>query len=40
MPRGNVTRVTLTTRFEREDAGRFYEAPGYSRTGYRFAKNL
>jgi ribosomal protein S18 acetylase RimI-like enzyme len=36
----NVTRVTLTTRFEREDAHRFYEALGYSRTGFRFAKNL
>ena len=38
--RRNVTRVTLTTRFEREDAHRFYEALGYSRTGFRFAKNL
>ena len=36
----NVTRVTLTTRFERDEAHRFYEALGYSRTGFRFAKNL
>lgn len=36
----NVTRVTLTTRFAREEAHRFYEALGYSKTGFRFAKNL
>jgi ribosomal protein S18 acetylase RimI-like enzyme len=36
----NVTRVTLTTRFERDEAHRFYEALGYSRTAFRFAKNL
>jgi ribosomal protein S18 acetylase RimI-like enzyme len=36
----NVTRVTLTTRFERDQAHQFYEAVGYSRTGFRFAKNL
>jgi ribosomal protein S18 acetylase RimI-like enzyme len=36
----NVTRLTLTTRFERNEAHRFYEALGYSRTGFRFAKNL
>jgi ribosomal protein S18 acetylase RimI-like enzyme len=36
----NVTRVTLTTRFERDRAHQFYEAVGYSRTGFRFAKNL
>ncbi len=35
-----VTRVTLTTRFEREAAHQFYEALGYSKTGFRFAKNL
>jgi ribosomal protein S18 acetylase RimI-like enzyme len=35
----NVTRVTLTTRFERGAAHRFYEALGYDRTGLRFAKN-
>ena len=35
-----VTRITLTTRFEREAAHQFYEALGYSRTGVRFAKNL
>ena len=36
----NVTRVSLTTRFTREGAHRFYEALGYSRTGFRLAKNL
>ena len=36
----NVTRVTLTTRFERKEAHQFYEALAYSRTGYRFGKNL
>lgn len=36
----NVARVTLTTRFERDEAHQFYEVVGYSRTGLRFAKNL
>jgi ribosomal protein S18 acetylase RimI-like enzyme len=36
----HVTRVTLTTRFEREAAHRFYEALGYAKTGFRFAKNI
>jgi ribosomal protein S18 acetylase RimI-like enzyme len=35
-----VTRVSLTTRFSREHAHRFYRALGYSRTGFRFAKQL
>jgi ribosomal protein S18 acetylase RimI-like enzyme len=35
-----VMRVTLTTRFVREEAHRFYETRGYSKTGFRFAKNL
>jgi ribosomal protein S18 acetylase RimI-like enzyme len=35
-----VTRVTLTTRFEREDAHQFYKALGYSKTGFRFAKTF
>ncbi len=35
-----VTRVSLTTRFTREHAHRFYQALGYSRTGFRFAKQL
>ena len=35
-----ATRVSLTTRFTREEAHRFYEALGYSRTGFRFAKSL
>jgi ribosomal protein S18 acetylase RimI-like enzyme len=38
--RSGVTRVTLTTRFERESAHRFYEARGYAKTGFRFAKDL
>jgi ribosomal protein S18 acetylase RimI-like enzyme len=38
--RKNVTRVTLMTRFERDEAHRFYEALGYDRTGLRFAKKL
>src|SRR6266511_1576508 len=36
----NITRITLTTRFEREEAHQFYEALGYLRTGFRFSKNL
>ena len=36
----NVTRVTLSTRFERGDAHQFYEKLGYTRTGFRFAKDL
>ncbi len=35
-----VIRVSLTTRFTREQAHEFYEALGYSKTGFRFAKNL
>ena len=38
--RQGVTRVSLTTRFTREDAHQFYEALGYSKTGFRFAKAL
>ena len=38
--RRNVSRVTVTTRFERKAAHQFYEALGYSKTGFRFAKNL
>jgi ribosomal protein S18 acetylase RimI-like enzyme len=38
--RRKITRVTLTTRFEREKAHRFYEKLGYARTGFRFGKNL
>jgi ribosomal protein S18 acetylase RimI-like enzyme len=37
--RRNVSRITLTTRFEREGAHRFYEVLGYAKTGFRFAKN-
>jgi ribosomal protein S18 acetylase RimI-like enzyme len=36
----NITRISLTTRFEREVAHQFYEALGYLRTGFRFGKNL
>jgi ribosomal protein S18 acetylase RimI-like enzyme len=35
-----IKRVTLTTRFEREDAQPFYEALGYERNGWRFVKQL
>src|SRR5437667_10759523 len=35
-----VTRVSLTTRFAREEAHQFYEVLGYSKTGFRFAKEL
>jgi ribosomal protein S18 acetylase RimI-like enzyme len=38
--RRRIARVTLTTRFERKEAHQFYEALGYSRKGFRFAKNL
>ena len=38
--RRKITRVTLTTRFEREEAHRFYEKLDYARTGFRFGKNL
>jgi ribosomal protein S18 acetylase RimI-like enzyme len=38
--RRKITRVTLTARFEREEAHRFYEKLGYARTGLRFGKNL
>jgi len=35
-----VTRLSLTTRFSREEAHQFYESLGYTRTGIRFAKTL
>ena len=35
-----IARISLTTRFTREEAHKFYEALGYSKTGFRFAKNL
>src|SRR6266513_2214379 len=38
--RRKVTRVTLTTRFERQGAHRFYQALGYLRTGFRFGKDI
>jgi len=38
--RRKITLVTLTTRFERDEAHRFYEKLGYARTGFRFGKNL
>jgi ribosomal protein S18 acetylase RimI-like enzyme len=38
--RRKITRVTLTARFEREEAHQFYEKLGYARTGFRFGKNL
>jgi GNAT superfamily N-acetyltransferase len=36
----NITRITLTTRFEREGAHKFYERVGYTRNGFRFVKTL
>ena len=36
----NITRVSLNTRFARESAHTFYEGLGYTRTGFRFTKNL
>lgn len=35
-----VTRINLATRFTREQAHHFYEALGYSKTGFRFARQL
>jgi ribosomal protein S18 acetylase RimI-like enzyme len=35
-----ISRISLTTRLDREAAHRFYEASGYTRTGLRFAKIL
>jgi ribosomal protein S18 acetylase RimI-like enzyme len=35
-----ITRVTLTTRFEREEAHQFYEKLGYEQNGWRFVKQL
>jgi GNAT superfamily N-acetyltransferase len=35
-----ITRSAVNTRFEREDAHRFYEAIGYQRNGFRFVKTL
>jgi GNAT superfamily N-acetyltransferase len=36
----NITRVAVNTRFEREDAHKFYEKLGYRQNGFRFVKNL
>lgn len=36
----NIMRVSLNTRFARESAHTFYESLGYTRTGFRFTKNL
>lgn len=38
--RRNIKRITLTTRLTREDAHRFYEQLGYTRNGFRYAKEL
>ena len=35
-----IKRVTLTTRFEREEAHQFYEKLGYEQNGWRFVKQL
>lgn len=36
----NIVRVAVNTRFERENAHKFYEELGYTRNGFRFVKNL
>jgi len=36
----NVRRIALNTRFQREDAHKFYERLGYQKNGYRFVKEL
>jgi len=36
----NITRIAVNTRFERKDAHAFYESLGYTRSGFRFVKNL
>jgi GNAT superfamily N-acetyltransferase len=36
----NIRRVAVNTRFEREEAHKFYERLGYTRNGFRFVKNL
>ena len=36
----NIRRIALNTRFQREEAHRFYEQLGYTRNGYRFVKEL
>lgn len=35
-----VARISLTTRFERKVAHKFYESLGYERNGWRFVKQL
>jgi ribosomal protein S18 acetylase RimI-like enzyme len=40
LSRKNVGRIVLTSRFTREEAHRFYESLGYTRTGLRFMKQL
>jgi len=36
----NITRISINTRFEREDAHLFYEGLGYAKNGYRLVKQL
>jgi GNAT superfamily N-acetyltransferase len=36
----NIRRIALNTRFEREEAHKFYEKAGYKRNGFRFVKTL
>jgi GNAT superfamily N-acetyltransferase len=36
----NIRRVAVNTRFEREEAHKFYEQLGYARNGWRFVKSL
>jgi ribosomal protein S18 acetylase RimI-like enzyme len=36
----NISRIAVNTRFEREEAHKFYEKAGYKRNGFRFVKEL
>ena len=36
----NISRVAVNTRFERDEAHQFYEKVGYTKNGFRFAKEL
>ena len=36
----NIVRISINTRFERDEAHRFYEGRGYRKNGYRLVKEL
>lgn len=38
--RNNIRRIAVDTRFERQDAHKFYDSVGYTRNGFRFVKTL